>query len=210
MNDSITVFYKNNYKIDSSTIWSNFFLLIPGILLLILYVVKKGTTKHVFYNNLILVLGVIVLLSAIFSICHHTRSNHNLCCKNYDPLMFYLDVIFCSLAVYLSFAILIYFSFYISQSYTYNIIMWVVIIFLTGLNIYFYVMSQKYLKLCDKDINMDKKYIKFNTSKGMIPEEVKNIRESCDFKRKYNFYHSMWHIMGSIICLAIFFVIFRY
>lgn len=209
MNELITVFYRNNYKANSSTIWSNFFLLIPGILLLVLYTVKKGT-KHVFYNNMILTLGVIVLLSAIFSICHHTRTNSNLCCKNSDPAMFHLDVIFCSLSVYLSFAVLIYFSFYISENYTYNIILWLIILLLTGLNVYFYIVSQKYLKLCDKDINMDKKFIKFNAQNGKIPEEVKRIRENCVYKQKYNMYHSLWHIMGSIICLFIIFVIFRY
>jgi hypothetical protein len=203
------VFYKNNYKLDFSTIWSNFFLLLPGILFLILYASKKET-KYVGFNNMVLVLGIVVILSAIFSICHHSNTNSNLCCNHDDKTMFHLDVIFCSLAVYLSFIMLIYFSLKISENYTYNICIWIIILFLVALNVYFYVMSQKYIKKCNKDIDMEGNYIQFYSEKGDIKSDVQEIRENCSFRKKYNLYHSLWHIMGSIICLAIFFVIFRY
>lgn len=205
----INVFYKNNYKLDFSTIWSNLFLLIPGILFLFLHAIKKDT-KNKGFNNMILILGIVVLLSAIFSICHHSNTNSNLCCKNKDKTMFHLDVIFCSLGVYLSLILLVYFSLKISKDYNYNILMWIIIMFLILLNIYFYIMSQIYIRKCDKDIDMDGKFVHFEMKNNDLNSEVMKIRTNCQYRKKYNFYHSLWHIMGSVICLAIFFVIFRY
>lgn len=208
-NQNHKLYLRNNYKFPYAIIWTNICVLIPGIFLLFVYAKKYSNTKHVIFNNLVLLLGVLIIISSIVSAIHHTSHNSFLCCTAHNRPLFSSDVIFCNMVLILMLIMVFYYTFFISEKSIRVYLLSLLFLFLIAISFIFYLLANHYSRLCKEvgpDIKLTKKYVDIEIPSNLsreekinfIRNEITKIKRMVKFRKKYEFYHSIWHMMGSL------------
>ena len=215
------LYIRNNYKFPFAIIWSNICMIIPGIFLIFVYYYNYDKTKFSFFNNNILILGILIILSSLISIIHHLRHNDYICCSTKDKSISYADVIFGTLSWTFTLFLLCYYLIKISNKNVFSYILTFIFLVLGVFSVIIYKKSRFFADKCQtlrKDVNISHSYIKIDVppkltgkdKEDYIIREIKKIKEMVKLRKKYEFYHSIWHMLVGLTSLIGISIFIRY